>query len=606
MSRIGQLIAPPTVRRAARRRGVTKARVGDELRTFVEVKPSPGRWKTAVHITTCMTLTALLVSVIAGPRMGLLAITGTFVCTISLKRPWLHRVSILAGMTLAYIVSLSIGAAVAGHPLLTTLALTGICTSSVLIYHALVGDPPGPIMLTIGASIATYLPTTGMPGHQFVLAAGAGALAASCFSLLLQLPHRHSPEDTAVEEAAEAVQEYLDSDPAGDFVETGRLRDAAYGSIFNASYELRAAHMRGTTDIHWKTLTRQLRRLHIAVVKRTAATRLPGAEIAVPVMEQATYLGRPRRSYLLRWGLSLSSLPSLVARRAGIAVLLTCVIAYAIGVVHPYWAVLTTALLVSLNTDKLSLTHRAGHRFIGTCVGVGLFYLIARLELHGWWILAVALTCVFFLQWTVVLNFAFGAMFITPMALLIAASGPIKRPLDELMLDRIFETALSSLICIVVIWSFGRQLPVLVVRRQFRRALRALERTLMYMADGQHSSPAGLEARRDLVFEQLEAAHVLQVASTDLPRVLGRWDEVEASLNSCSYVALAACWTGHPNDYLDAEAMSRALARMIHELPPVSRAPVDATAIAHGLDNVLAAGRPGAHGEPAATGSSSV
>ena len=590
MSRLGQLLVPPQVRRVARKRGVTKARVADEFHTFIEVKPSPGRWKVAAHITCCVTLAILTIAAVAGPAMALLSVTGTFVCTISLKRAWRHRVTILLGLSAGYVVSLALGSWASGDALLTTLVLTGLTGVSVLVYHALVGDPPGPIMLPIGASIATYLPTTGMPWQNFVVASGSGAVLASVFSLLLQLPNRHSPEDSAVQDATDAVEEYLASDPDGDFVETGRLRDCAYGSIFNASYELRAAVGAQRRSSHWVELQHRLREMHIAVVKRTADTRLDHAEIAVPVMQQADYLGRPRRRYLLRWGLSAASLPSLVARRASVAVFLTCVIAYGIGVQHPYWAVLTTALLVSLNTDKLSLTHRALHRFVGTCAGVGLFYIVARLHLGEWGVLIFALVCVYLLQWTVVRNFAFGAAFITPMALLIASSGPTNRPLGALMTDRIFETALSSLICVVVVWSFGRRLPILLVRRQFRRALRALETVLILIADGKHDTPEGLRARRDLIFEQLEAAHVLQIGAAELPHMLSNWDEVEANLNSCSYVTLAACWTGNPLDHLDADAMERRLARLINALPPVSTDVIDGTLVAGGLADVLAVG----------------
>ena len=590
MSRIGLLLAPPQVRRAARRRGVTKARIADEFQTFVEVKPAPGRWRVAAHITACVTVTVVLLSFLGGPRFGLLGLTGTFMCTVSYKRPWLNRVTILTLMTAAYLVAITIGAAVAGHAVLTTLALTLIAGTSVLFYHALVGDPPGPVFLTIGPAIATYLPTVGVPGHVFVFAAGAGAVISSALSLLLRLPSRHAPEEEALDDAREAVEEYFETDPDGDFVETGRLRDAAYASIFNASYALRSAVGRGTRSHHWVELQYDLRKLHIKVLQRTARTRLPGAEIAVPALAQASYLGRPKRRYLLRWGLSASSLPSLVARRAAIAVALTCVAAYGLGVVHPYWAVLTTALLISLDADRLALLHRAGHRFVGTCVGVGLFFVVHVLNPTGWWVIATALTFVFLLQWTVVRNYALGSMFITPMALLVASEGAVRRPIGELMTDRVFETALSCVVCVAVLWVFGRKLPVLLVRRQFRRALRAWEKVLLLIADGKEASDQGLRARRNLVFEQLEAAHVLQSAGKELPGDAGSWDAVEASLNSCSYVTLAACWTLHPLDHLDAQAMADRLARMIRDLPPVSTNVVNGSQVAAELDEILTLG----------------
>lgn len=590
MSRLTMLLVPPEVRRVARRRGVTKRRVADELHTFVEVKPSPGRWKVAAHITTCVTLTVLTLSLIFGPKMGLLGLTGTFLCTVSVRRTWRHRVTILASMTLAYALALTIGVSVAGNALLTTLALTAIAGVSVLLYHALVGDPPGPVFLTIGPAIGTYLPTTGVAGSTFVLAASLGAVMSSTLSLALQWPFRHTPEDEAVEDAQEACDQYFASDPDGDFVETGRLRDAAYGSIFNAAWAVALAAGRRNRNPHLRDLTAQVRKMHIAVVQRTAATRLPDADIAVPTMLQARYLGRPPRRYLLEWGLSRSSLPSLIARRAALAVLATCVIAYALGVSHPYWAVMTTALLVSLNGDRLSLTHRAGHRFVGTVVGVGLFFLVSLAGPTDWWVVVIALVCVFLLQWSVVSNYALGSMFITPMALLVASVGSSHAPTTELMLDRVFETALSCAICVVILWAFARRLPIRLVRRQFRRSLRALQRVLVLMADGQQDSDRGVAARRDLVFEQLEADHVLAMAATDLPHTLGTWEEVEASLNSTSYVTLAACWTADPLKLLDAEAMSARLTRLIHDLPPISTQVVDSTTVATGLDEVLAVG----------------
>ena len=316
MPRVSSIVIPPQVRRVARRRGVTKRRVADELHTFVEVKPAPGRWKTAAHITVCVTLTVLALSAVLGPKIGLLGLTGTFMCTVSIRRTWRHRVTILTTMTLAYVLALSIGVSVAGNALLTTLALTAIAGVSVLFYHALVGDPPGPVFLTIGPAIGTYLPTVGGSGPTFVMAAGCGAVLSSALGLALQWPLRHAPEDEAVDDAEDACEEYFATDPDGDFVETGRLRDAAYGSIFNAAWALAAATGRTSRDPHWLDLIARVRRLHIRVVERTAATRLAGAPIAVPLMTQTRYLGRPPRHYLLEWGVSRSSLPALIARRA--------------------------------------------------------------------------------------------------------------------------------------------------------------------------------------------------------------------------------------------------------------------------------------------------
>ena len=63
-------------------------------------------------------------------------------------------------------------------------------------------------------------------------------------------------------------------------------------------------------------------------------------------------------------------------------------------------------------------------------------------------------------------------------------------------------------------------------------------------------------------------------------------------------MTLAACWTHDPLAHLDANAMASRLARLIHDLPPVSTQLVDATTIAASVDDLLDVGGHGTAPRP--------
>jgi hypothetical protein len=206
-------------------------------------------------------------------------------------------------------------------------------------------------------------------------------------------------------------------------------------------------------------------------------------------------------------------------------------------------------------------------------------------------VLVIALILVFFIQMLAVRNYALAAMFVTPMALLISTAGNPYQPVGKIAGERIIETVIGAAASVFVIWATGRRAPIALVRRQFRRALRSLERLLLLIADGEQSTERGYAARRDLGFEQLQCGSILQIAQTDLPKDLADWNLLETAMNEASYVVLAACWTTDPPTSIDAERMAGVLTRMIAALPPVSTTMVDARIIAGGLERMLRIGK---------------
>lgn len=567
--------------------------INRQLLAFAEIKPAPGRWKFALHVLTIVIVAITLISVLLGPSMGLVGITGAFLGFIAQSRPLRSRIVILACLNVTYVVCVAIGALVGSQPVLLTIVLTLIALVTVLGYNSLVAEPPGAMFLIMGPAIASYLPTVGIPAGKVILVCAIGCVSASLTSILLQLVTRHGqPEQDAVDTAETAVHAYLDADRATiPRHQLARLRDQAFISVFGASMILEDAVGRQPRLHQWRRMNATLRRLHLAIIQQVVKVHLPGREVVVTGVEQRRYLGRPDASYLLRWGLSRASLPWLAARRMAAAVLLTCVVSYGCHIGHPYWAAMTTALVMSVTADRLALTRRALHRIIGTVVGIAVFFAIHATHPSGFVLLVVALVLIFFIQMLAVRNYALAVIFVTPMALLISSAGNPYKPVGEIAGERVLETLVGGVCSVLVIWAAGRRAPIALVRRQFRRSLRSLERLLLLIADGEQSSERGYAARRDLSFEQLQCGSILQIAQTDLPRDLADWNLLETSLNEASYVVLAACWTVDPQHSIDAEKMAGVLARMIAALPPVGTQMVDARVIAGGLQRMLDIGK---------------
>ena len=563
--------------------------VSRNLMTFTQVKKAPGRWKFALSATICTAVAVLTVSSFAGLKVGLLGTTGAFIGLVAPDRPPRARIPILTGMIAFYIVAIAIGALTGGMPVLLTISLTVIAMIAVLGYNTLVADPPGAMFLILGPAIASYVGQR-LPLHEIVLVCGCAAVVACVVSLLITVIRGVHPERDAVEVAQESVDAYLAAGPETSARELGALRDEAYTAVISGGIVLEDAVGREPRRKEWRRLNARLRRLHVALVRQILQRSIPQAKVAVRTMEQRRYLGRPKTQYLVRWGFSRSSLPWLAARRIGAAILLTCVIAYGLHVEQPYWAVMTTALVMSLNTDRLSLTHRAAQRLAGTIVGILLFFAVHSLHPNEYVTFVIVMLCVFLVQWTAAINYAIAAMFVTPMALLITSTSRPTANIDTLVRDRIVDTAIGAFASIVIIWLTGRRAPIMLARRQFRRGLRSLERVLVLAASGRWATDAGFEARRDLAFEQLQCAHILSLAQTDLPTQMKDWDLVERQFNEATYLVLAACWTDDPRRYLRLERMAAALQQIFADLPPINTRQIDAVALADRLRAMLRIG----------------
>lgn len=162
---------------------------------------------------------------------------------------------------------------------------------------------------------------------------------------------------------------------------------------------------------------------------------------------------RARRLPVTPWRPSFAAAAARPATRAamtrfGAVVLIAGVVPTATGLGHPYWAMVSAVAAVS-GADATARLVRAGHRMLGTIVGVAIAAALLALPLSP---LATILVVVV-LQMTAELfvgrNYGLTLVFVTPLAILMVE---LAHRTDELVLlrDRALETAIGVAVGVAV------------------------------------------------------------------------------------------------------------------------------------------------------------
>ncbi len=144
--------------------------------------------------------------------------------------------------------------------------------------------------------------------------------------------------------------------------------------------------------------------------------------------------------------------------RLTLASAIAVILAAPLGVHRTYW-VLLTVIAILQNGRRLRLTAvRAIHRVAGTFVGLGLFAAIMFLRPAGLWIALILAGLQFIVELVVIRNYGLALVFITPLALTIAAQGD-PGDIGTIVVTRVVDTCLGGAIALVIL------LIALAVRR---------------------------------------------------------------------------------------------------------------------------------------------
>ncbi|TFC90230.1 FUSC family protein [Cryobacterium sinapicolor] len=146
-----------------------------------------------------------------------------------------------------------------------------------------------------------------------------------------------------------------------------------------------------------------------------------------------------------------------------VGVLLAGGLALSVGIGHPYWAVVSVVAVLPPPRAAHSLS-RAGHRIVGTVLGVAVTALVLLPGPSVWVLILVIAIGQFGAEILIGKHYGAALLFVTPLALTVAhLADPVAVP--TLLVDRVVETALGGVVAVLI---------VLTVRGLARRRSRRL------------------------------------------------------------------------------------------------------------------------------------
>jgi len=146
---------------------------------------------------------------------------------------------------------------------------------------------------------------------------------------------------------------------------------------------------------------------------------------------------------LSREGLEMALVDSLLT---GLFVGLSLALAEVLGLEKAYWVPVSCLAVLQGVTLRVSWSRHV-HRILGTIIGIGVTWLLVPLLTDIWAIVVAVAILTFLIETAVVRHYAFAAIFITPLTILLAeTSSPGAASINLLMEARLIDTIIGAAI----------------------------------------------------------------------------------------------------------------------------------------------------------------
>lgn len=483
-------------------------------------------------------------------RMDLVLYTsaGAMCALYAHNQPYAARARTVGWVVLSMVASL--GLALTAASLTTNTVLLVLLASLLAAVHKMMCDatrigPPGNLIITFIAASAFFVPQRldQIPLH-LLLALGGGAVAwLVCMAPALVRPQ--GPERIATARALEAAGGLLRApDPAaaaGARHATAAAVNAAWHSVFlvpartPATYAarvglerllIRAESTLATRDaraardaeaeqfVAWAKELRSGRPLPAAALDAGQAEELAGVAADQSAAQDA--LRRPSPEHPRGFRPVLARLrPGSPLLPLGARVAIGCALAgwasMALGVGHPYWAVVTAASVFQANTT-LSW-QRAVQRSLGNFLGLLLFTALLPL-IHTGHLAMVLLVILFQIGAEALIprNYWLGSVCVTPMALLLTEFGN-HLPARTLVLDRWVDTVVGAIVGLVCCVLVTNRRATDRIETALHQVVEARERAAAVLAQGLPDLREAGWARDRLAASLVELREAVEVAS---------------------------------------------------------------------------------------------
>ena len=531
------------------------------VRALLTLRAAPGRFPFALRAALCMGV-PVLAGVAAGDvAAGLMATIGAFTSLYGSGRPYLYRAFMLAWIALGMAIAVGLGiAAAVSHPL----AIAGvalIAMASTLLCRALETGPPGAYLFALACAVGTAMGAVHLPAlHSSLLVLAGGA-----FSWLVHMGgalfSARRPEKRAVERAARAVEAFIAS-LGGSRQDAARHEAAlALHDAWSALVTYQPLRRAGGTVGRLRGLNREAHLLYAdAMSYGLSGTPMPGAALedarriarlaqdpaqVEPARHDEIPLGRLKARDALREALKPGSNSLLVVARVGLASLVTGLAGDLMALENAYWSVASAVLVLHFGLDWRRTVQRGLERLAGTWAGLALAAVLLAWHPQGLWLVAAVAFLQFTIEMVVLRNYAVAVVFITAIALLIAAGGRDVPDHAALLLARGIDTTLGCVIGIAVFALLEPRKAGDRLRIDLAATLDAAGATLEWLARGDVTSRGAREQRRRLQHRVFALGEAYEAGIGGLGRERREAEQMWPAVGAAQRVAyrtLAECW----------------------------------------------------------------
>ncbi|MPV37539.1 FUSC family protein [Georgenia subflava] len=494
-------------------------------------------WPTALRAALAIGIPLTSLTLAGHHDFGLMTSTGAFTVLYGAGRPARSRLRLLLAVAGGLVLASALGAFTAGIGWAAIVLLTAVGAVATFACHALRVGVPGAFFFVMVAGVAGYIPSNGDISPAMMVAAtaiGAGCAVPIALADLLGRPDR--PQERAVTAAESAVDDFLRMDRYdSDAVDRSRLA----GRTLHDAWEVLWAA--GDTTSDRPGAVARVSRLDQAH-RSYAGHLLPGAspdpDLAAEPAEVP--LGLPSAWRMLRRGMRRPTVALDAAVRVAVGIVVAGLIALTISTDHMYWAMMVAALVLYQGLDRRRSLIRARNRFVGTVIGVGLFWLVAVADPGQWAVVVLIVVLQGTIELAVPRNYAVAVTFITPLALTIGSAGG-GGDLGALITERLLDTVIGLVVAVVVLLTLGRASPVPMLASYVSLVLESCGDALDHVGAGTATRPAGRVAQRELALDMQDLASVTTRAVADDPERVEPWIEARESTAWLGLTVLARC-----------------------------------------------------------------
>lgn len=507
------------------------------VREFFAPRHTPGVLGPNLLNAAISACTVVICCLLFGPGLGVIALMGAMLPFWETGRPLWARVrnSLLVSAVLT--ASMAAGVLVAPYQWAIVPASVAIIVVAGALYYTFMLTPgPSPVMMFYAAVLGTFFGADRQLGWKMVAVTAFAAVLTSLLLLVPLLFDPHGPQRRALAGARAAVRKYRELGTASE-QERRLVRNDAHHAVNHAWLTLQSAWPATRNRRHRDAVTELLK-----LDRGLAATDL-GEEAVVrsPAPDAPPLPGRPGPQFLLSHGLRGGSVEWFTAWRMGLAGGIAGYISEAVGMGHPYWAILAATIVINQWMGRLTATRRAAHRTVGTLLGVGVVWMISALHPSPWWTVVAVIVCMTGMYLILPMNYALALICITPMALLAVEASDAGATVASLAFDRFGDTVIGAAVAVAVTWGTSWVFPRRLVRAQSARSATAIAAAEHAMRTGDPFSAAGRRARAELHYELNQHHSILDRAVADDPR-LADLAPAEHRVSDHGYAVLARAW----------------------------------------------------------------